>query len=487
MVCPKCGRELGEGKMYCEHCGEEIRIVPDFVPEIETSIEENLSNLASEVVDSNKENDHSFDTSNINVVSDELDDSHDLESHKSEFSSRWSIVYVLSLVVILLALVFGLGIMIYHDNSASFQVKKGDEKFDEGHYRQAIGYYEKAVDLEPDLIEYRMRLADCYLAMENIDMAVEVYKDMIISNPSSTLAYAQIIALYEKIGDYSNIDNFLMHNANDEIREEFIDYLALEPEFSLDEGSYDEETVLTLTNISSGTIYYTTDGSVPDESSTVYREPIPLVRGTQTISAFFANDFGVCSSVVSKTYDIMPKAPVAPLISLESGSYDVPQIIKVVAPDDCNVYYTIDGTEPDRFSRVYGEPIPIEIGASHYNFVAIDKMGVASETISRDYSLNILSSFEPDQGLMILYQHLAEKHYIKDETGTSEYYPGIFSYLYSDIRYINGISMYCYNEYYVYGSSARAMTSNIFGVNIITGEVYLVKHGTNDNYTCEPF
>lgn len=32
MKCPSCGRELKTGQLYCEHCGQEIQIVPDYDP-----------------------------------------------------------------------------------------------------------------------------------------------------------------------------------------------------------------------------------------------------------------------------------------------------------------------------------------------------------------------------------------------------------------------------------------------------------------------
>ena len=28
--CRKCGAEIKEGSLYCERCGEEVRIVPDY-------------------------------------------------------------------------------------------------------------------------------------------------------------------------------------------------------------------------------------------------------------------------------------------------------------------------------------------------------------------------------------------------------------------------------------------------------------------------
>ena len=48
MKCPHCGSEMVEGHLICEICGEEIRIVPDFEPEIENSISETLSTLVSQ-------------------------------------------------------------------------------------------------------------------------------------------------------------------------------------------------------------------------------------------------------------------------------------------------------------------------------------------------------------------------------------------------------------------------------------------------------
>ena len=49
MICPKCGTTIPEGKLYCEKCGEEIRMVPEFEPEIEYSIKESLSGIGEMV------------------------------------------------------------------------------------------------------------------------------------------------------------------------------------------------------------------------------------------------------------------------------------------------------------------------------------------------------------------------------------------------------------------------------------------------------
>ena len=51
MKCSKCGCELTEGHLYCDKCGEEIRIVPDYEPEIEREMTETLATLFVELAE----------------------------------------------------------------------------------------------------------------------------------------------------------------------------------------------------------------------------------------------------------------------------------------------------------------------------------------------------------------------------------------------------------------------------------------------------
>ena len=454
MKCPECGNEIKDGLIFCPVCGHELNIVPEFVPEIEISIEESLQSVAD--TDDKKDN-------------------------------RLKSLHIMLLTLLFAGLVIFLAVMIYRDNSGRYQVSKGDKAYDAGNYRQATGYYEKAVMIDPSNIDFRTRLADSYVAMENIDMAVEVYKDMILADPDSTLAYAQIISLYESIDAYDDIDDFLQHYANDDIREAFRDYLAYPPVFSNEGGSYDEAVILTLTNESAGTIYYTDDGSIPDESSDIYSVPLYLKKGKHIIQAFFKNEYGVCSSVIKNEYDVLAEAPSEPIVSLDSGEYDTPQLIRIIVPTDCNVYYTLDGSDPDRYSRIYGEPIPVSDGVTHFKCVAINSNNVLSDIVERDYTVTVITSFLPEIGLVWLKQHLADIGYISDADGNTEYYPGKFNYMYSEMRYIGGRSLYCYNEYYMIGTFAKSMTNNIFGIDCVTGEIFLVKKGTGDSYSISPF
>lgn len=498
MTCSKCGNELKDGMIFCPVCGTELSIVPEFVPEIEISIEESLQDVATVIsdkddetpdedvsdIDNTKDLSAASDTTDLSAT-DELGNTEEKDVRKMH--PLFAALYIGILIIGATALIVFLGVMIYHDNSSTYQIKKGDEAFDAGIYRTAIDHYEKAVKIQPDNVEYRRRLADCYISMENIDMAVEVYRDMIVYDPNSTLAYAQIISLYESIGAYDDIDDFLQHYANDDIRAAFVDYLAYPPVVSHESGSYDEAIILTLTSESAGTIYYTDDGTIPSESSNVYTEPIYLKKGKHLIQTFFKNEYGVCSSTETYTYDIRAEAPSEPIVSLESGDYDKPQLIRIIVPTDCNVYYTLDDSTPDRYSRIYGEPIPISDGITHFKCIAINSNNVESDVVEKEYRITVVTAFPPEMGLIALYQHLADKGYIKDTSGNSEYYPGRFNYMYSEMRYIGGRTLYCYNEYYNVGTGVKSMTSNVFGMDCNTGEVFLVKKGNNDSYSISPF
>ena len=49
MKCPNCGEEMTDGALYCEHCGEDIHIVPDFEPELESNLEQTISGIVEEL------------------------------------------------------------------------------------------------------------------------------------------------------------------------------------------------------------------------------------------------------------------------------------------------------------------------------------------------------------------------------------------------------------------------------------------------------
>ncbi|MDD5776280.1 MAG: alpha-amylase family glycosyl hydrolase [Treponema sp.] len=127
-------------------------------------------------------------------------------------------------------------------------------------------------------------------------------------------------------------------------------------------GTYLESQTVSLTGSnSSDIIYYTTDGTEPSSSSSVYSSPI-TVDGNMTIKAFGYNEGAEpqSGSVYEFSYKIDPNADIeAPKItaSKSSGKYtesiSVNFTIKDNKSNGVKVYYTTDSSSPTESSTSY--------------------------------------------------------------------------------------------------------------------------------------
>lgn len=76
---------------------------------------------------------------------------------------------------------------------------------------------------------------------------------------------------------------------------------ALNPNFSQDGGYVEKEAKITLSTEDDSTIYYTTDGSFPNNNSYKYTEPITISK-TTTIKAISYKENYLSSDIVSRTF-----------------------------------------------------------------------------------------------------------------------------------------------------------------------------------------
>ena len=49
MKCTNCGADIPEGHMYCDACGREVHMVPEFEPEIENEIHRSLRGVGKHI------------------------------------------------------------------------------------------------------------------------------------------------------------------------------------------------------------------------------------------------------------------------------------------------------------------------------------------------------------------------------------------------------------------------------------------------------
>ena len=307
-----------------------------------------------------------------------------------------------AIVFCIFAASIGIAGVYWHRNySLSYQIGKAKECAQGGQYTQAIIYLEKARTLDGENGEILFLMADYYYIQEKYELAIDTLIEIVeaeerYSEAEVESAYDKVISIYSKMEDYQAIHELLSDCTNEAVVNLFQQFIAKPPEFSFVEGNYEEVLPLKLSANTSGKIYYTLDGSTPDEKSEIYTAPIFLETGEYTVKACFINDYGVKSDIVSNTYRIDVLIPAAPEVSVYSGDYYEPYMIEAQAPENCNIYYTTDSTDPTADSTLYTSAIPMPLGKSVYKFVAISEEGVASEITMRTYKLTLHTEITVD-------------------------------------------------------------------------------------------
>ncbi|MBR6931465.1 MAG: chitobiase/beta-hexosaminidase C-terminal domain-containing protein [Bacteroidales bacterium] len=131
------------------------------------------------------------------------------------------------------------------------------------------------------------------------------------------------------------------------------------PVFSPEAGTYTEPKSVTITCATEGsTIYYTLDGSTPDNNSTQYNGAI-TVSVTTTIKAIAYNGEDH-SNVATAAYVIELPTVATPTFDPVAGTYAGAQTVTIAcATEGATIYYTLDGEDPTIESTVYYMPFTI--------------------------------------------------------------------------------------------------------------------------------
>jgi hypothetical protein len=160
-------------------------------------------------------------------------------------------------------------------------------------------------------------------------------------------------------------------------------------------GTYNSTQTVVLSDTTPGaTIYYTTDGSAPTTSSSVYNQGGSgiTVSASQTVKAIaVAPGFGQ-SAVVSAVY-VINGTVAAPTISPTGGTYSAAQTVTITdATAGATIYYTTDGNTPTTSSPVYSAPITAGAGTQTITAIAVAN-GVTSAPTTATYTINLGPSY----------------------------------------------------------------------------------------------
>ncbi|MEI8364413.1 MAG: chitobiase/beta-hexosaminidase C-terminal domain-containing protein [archaeon] len=156
-------------------------------------------------------------------------------------------------------------------------------------------------------------------------------------------------------------------------------------------GVYTDPQIVVLDTLTSGaSIYYTTDGSTPTTSSTLYFIPIPI--NLTTILKAIAVKGLDSSAVMTEKYEITGQVA-TPEADPVAGTYVAPQTVELSsATFEAKIYYTTDGTDPSMFNGIIYVGTPIDINETTTLKAIAIKPGFADSNIFTGvYTINVPS------------------------------------------------------------------------------------------------
>jgi len=471
MICPNCKATIEDGNLLCSSCGYEIQFVPEFEAEVNITIEDTIADISAGF-----------------VRAEENKKRNELKLKKQQAMQRKALMYKILAAIAVVSIFLVFICMTLFSNKAESNSANAASALAEGNIDKAISQAEKAYNKEPDNIDYCIQLARCYKgAGRDID-AKAMYHSALELDPDNIECFEGLIDLYKNSGDYDLINDLIQSSSNTEIRNMFSNYIAEVPAFSVEQGTFEEPVKLRLTSNTTGTIYYSLDGSTPGVTSEVYNGNIELNEaGIWTVSAIFINDFGIKSDVAVNVYEINLPTVDEIEITPESGSYSTPQNITVQSESGANIYYTSDGSTPNSNSVLYKAPIVLPLGHSTYKFISIDNSGNSGEVVEREYDFQLKSALDKDFATGLLINNLIAKGVILDGLGTSPKMGGVNRYVCNSAISVDGHNYYLFVEYYQDALENTTRTGSLYCIDADSGEIRKATTDNNGGYSISPF
>lgn len=393
MKCVNCGAAIPEDKLYCEFCGREVQIVPDYNPLDEVlaaQVKGAISQTGTVEVD-----DPEYEKSRKNMTRAHRETEQERQHRereqrrrqmqKKKQRARKKRRRVLIFMSLFLIAVIILGVVLYQ-NSYTGQVNKGNKALQKSEYEAAEKHFSKAKAKRAEKVEAYIGLSKVYMAQKDLDRAETVFLDAIVKQKDNIIIYKALIQFYMDTDQKMKITELLHNDVGDNVRNELSEYVSKEPEFSLpDDQNYEEVQELSIQG--GGAIYYTLDDTQPSPSSIRYDEPIQIAEGTTIVRAINVNGKGIPSFEVKKSYTVELPIEDAPAVTPSTGQYDQDEMIVIKVPEGYTAYYTLNGSTPTKDSKKYTEPIPMPEGNTFFSAVLIDSKGRSSDVTKRNYEL----------------------------------------------------------------------------------------------------
>jgi LysM repeat protein len=162
--------------------------------------------------------------------------------------------------------------------------------------------------------------------------------------------------------------------------------------FSPAAGTYTTSQSVAISDATAGTtIYYTTNGTTPTTSSTVYSGPI-TVNATETLETIAVETGYTNSAVATAAYSIAPLLT-APTFTPAAGAYATSQTVTISdATAGATIYYTTNGTTPTTSSTVYSGPITVS-ATEMIEAIAVETGYTSSSVATAAYTIGAVTTY----------------------------------------------------------------------------------------------
>ena len=397
MRCEKCNSLIPDNSLYCAKCDSAVHLVPDY------EIMENfLSDEVNEILEEEEYNEyyenkvnntysHIEDSIEYPIDSDYIEYDDDIyvdennnvhrprtmeekkiynkinqtkrknKERKDNIKKKRIITLSVIAGLIISAFIF---VIIFYTNSYSYQMIKGNKALNAGKYYNAISHFQKASNINSTKGDPLVGEAKAYIELNDYENAHELLDKAIEIDESCADAYFEKATLLEDDGNLTSITSLFEDVTNKKVIKKCKEFIATKPKANKKSGNYSEVLKIKF-KASNNNIYYTLDGSVPTEYSTLYTEPIELLDNTTyVINVIRVNNKGISSPVV--TYEYILDLPIiySPDITPSTGQYDISSDGKLEIkindiPDGYTAYYTFDGSDPTKDSTKYSSSIKI--------------------------------------------------------------------------------------------------------------------------------
>ena len=302
MKCEKCGAEIPEGSLYCEKCGQDIHIVPDFKEFAEKKAEDTVKSLLSDLDDDEADFGRSPEGANDERPVRESKPPVSEKKHRVGWI-RFALIAVFTLILVTVGLSF-----FNRSSGTDYLFEQAREAAEHGDISRAIGLLEDVEATESSDVDVLLYLALLYKdqgdTVKYENLLLQVAGLSFATSEQNATAYEALLAIYFESEDYVSMADLLQTCNNLEIREKYIDYCLMIPEFNLGSGYYGTDQLLKITVPGTARIYYTLDGTDPSEESFEYIVPLLLTKGEYKIRVSAINQFGVWSPVSEADYVI---------------------------------------------------------------------------------------------------------------------------------------------------------------------------------------